>query len=41
MVVSEPLNEEGGQDWREVAQGQTLIVEQRGKVEMAPFVAEA
>jgi len=37
MVVSEPLDENDGQDWREVATGQMLIVDQGGTTALMPF----
>jgi glutamine amidotransferase len=38
MVVSEPLDEDDGQDWREVPAGQMLVVEHGQSCELLPFV---
>jgi hypothetical protein len=37
--VSEPLDEEDDCDsWREVPAGQMLVIEKRGRLDMAPFL---
>jgi predicted glutamine amidotransferase len=39
MVVSEPLDEDGNcEAWREVPSGQMLVIEKRGRLDMAPFL---
>ena len=39
MVVSEPLDEEEDcQAWREVPAGHVLVIEKRGRLDMAAFV---